>query len=159
MRIALFIISIVFFSIGCTPKAMKKFARTVTGHNSQSMVMVGESKSLVRRLILDFKAECGENFTFIDNGDTLGYSAQIEALPINAIFIFKDDINIYQELDVYCSPCADEMISFVLKDTRYNFKASDEVNYISTTEVNAIMRLREPEENDQSCHQMRVYLK
>lgn len=130
-----------------------------SGPNAESMVMIGESKNTILSNFDSYSSEFRKKSSLIDRGDTLIHLNEIASGPINSLFVFQDSINTYQELDVYCSKCADGIIDRILKDTRYNFKPIDEGRYVSTTDINAVMYLKEEDNDDKSCYIIRVNLK
>ena len=153
--LVLSIMSIVLLT-QCSPRGIKSLVEGMKGYHTQSSVMIGESRYYVD-YVIDYLDDFYEgNITRINSGDTLGYVFFQDSIPFQSVFVLKNDTVAYQEMDIYCSPCAESLIDQILSDSRYHFKAIDEVNYTSTKKIKAVMRLREPGSEVNACHRVRV---
>jgi|GEM_PF-4653713 len=123
-----------------------------------SYALVGESMTIAKAQHEEYRKffqRSGGEFNSIIRKDTLGFSTYVRSQPIESISIFKNDTCVFQEINIYCSPCADKAVQQLLSDKRYKFEAVDERNYMSTTELNVIMRLKSIEDST-SCSNVTI---
>ena len=73
--------------------------------------------------------------------DTILFLSYHQSLPVEMLYLFKQDTCYYQEINLFCGPCSDKLINTILKDKYYSFKAIDKVNYVSEKFPAIIMRL------------------
>lgn len=46
-----------------------------------------------------------------------------DEMPLEILYLFKNDTCFYQEMNIYCSPCADFALNQLLNDKTYKFQA------------------------------------
>jgi len=80
-----------------------------------------------------------------------------EDQPFESTFYFDNNICYFQEINIYCSPCADNMIEEILLDARYKFKAESDSRYLSEIDPTLIMQLKETNSNSETCDNIRVF--
>ncbi len=89
--------------------------------------------------------------------DTIQYKYYLGNSPFQTVMLFKDDKCYYQELNIYCSPCADVLLEDIINDGRYKFEALDALNYKATkSETQIILRLSNKNTDDVSCSNIKV---
>ena len=131
--------SIIILNSGCSKKI-------------KSYVCLGESVSSVEKFIQLQKDHYKDPkaLTVSRRPDTIAYFVSDNLFQMENLMLFKNDTCYFQEPAIYCSPCADAAVEEILKDPRFNFIATDEVNYISTNDDGQKMVMRLSESNNQS---------
>ncbi|MBK8850527.1 MAG: hypothetical protein IPN73_10265 [Saprospiraceae bacterium] len=95
--------------------------------------------------------------------DTIVFYGSHDEMPLEILYLFKNDTCFYQEMNIYCSPCADFALNQLLNDKTYKFQALGKKNYVSTKDKNIVMRLTESdhaspnfEDSKTSCHSISI---
>lgn len=94
----------------------------------------------ISKIEKDFKSKNLKVHTHYQKDTILLLSYQ-QSLPVEMLYLFKQDSCYYQEINLFCGPCSDKLMNTILKDKYYKFKAVDKVNYISQKFPDIIMRL------------------
>lgn len=129
-------------------------------HTTQisSSAMVGHSKEKVYEFYT-----YGESMTpipdidLIISGDSLFVISKDYYRFYEILYLFDNGICHYQQMNVYCSPCAEQIIDEMLKDRFYDFEAIDEINYRSQKNPRIIMRLRDQVQDTVSCSSISIH--
>lgn len=94
----------------------------------------------ISKIEKDFKSKNLKVHTHYQKDTILLLSYQ-QSLPVEMLYLFKQDSCYYQEINLFCGPCSDKLMNTILKDKNYKFKAVDKENYISQKFPDIIMRL------------------
>ena len=86
--------------------------------------------------------------------DTVSFLSYHQDMPFELLYLFKKDTCIYQEINIYCSPCAEQSIEAILKDKNYKFKAIDGTNYLSQKDKTTILRISQNNKDTITCHKI-----
>ncbi len=116
-----------------------------------SALVVGDSFRTARNEFnynMNYKSE--DSYQLRYRSDTLIILHQNEYRPLDIMCIFQDDICIYQEINVYCAPCADVMIDEILSDSNYKFEQLDAVNWKAKNKE-IILRVKDQSDTTKSC--------
>ncbi len=73
-------------------------------------------------------------------GDTLllkGYHAN---LPLEMLWLFKNNKCVYQEYKIQCSRCARQFENDLIQNKSYQFQTADSINYTSTLHPDVVLR-------------------
>lgn len=95
-------------------------------------------------------------FKKADYNDTLLIILEGDIQPMEIMYVFKNDTCFYQQMNLYCSPCAERVVKKILKDRRYRFKEVDGVNYISKTQKGVILRQGSSLKDDRMCSDIKI---
>jgi hypothetical protein len=88
--------------------------------------------------------------------DTLLVKFPLESNPMDVMYLFKNDTCFYQQINLYCSPCAEVMLHRIIRDKRYKFEEIDGINYISRKQPNIVLRLGGNIKDENICTDIRV---
>jgi hypothetical protein len=127
-------------------------------NNINSFAMIGRSRLEIDHQLKNYKSYLNVNkmvHTVFETKDTLLYKVEHSSGPLDLLILMKNDTSIYQEINVYCSPCADQMIEKILKDKNYKFEARYPSNYLSKTRPNIL--LRHGKGKDSLCSNIKLY--
>lgn len=91
----------------------------------------------------------------LDN-DTLIVVSTMNNFPLEAVFLFENDECYYEEINIYCSKCADHAVNTIVNDKNYDFEAVDAVNYISKKDKSIVLRLKEKLTADGNCNEITI---
>lgn len=110
----------------------------------------------ILRIEKEFKSQNLKVYTNYQK-DTIWFLSYQQSLPVEMLYLFKQDTCHYQEINLYCGPCADKLMTTILKDKYYKFKAVDKVNYISEKYPDIIMRLNTVAgKDDKVCNSLSI---
>ena len=99
----------------------------------QSLAMVGNCSYHIKYNFIGGK-ELTElsDFELHENEDTLFVLSFLNNTPFEGLYIFENDKCSFQELNIYCSPCADKAIDDIIDNKNYKFQAVDPINYLAS---------------------------
>ncbi len=118
--------------------------------------MVDFSREKIQKDFFDLAPD--DYFETIDIGnDSLLVVSLMNQMPFESLFLFEDDICYYQSINIYCSPCADEVVSGIVEDKNYLFKSIDGINFYSQKNNRIIMRLKEKLTENGNCNSITIH--
>ena len=126
------------------------------GTSTSSLLFINKDFEEVKRF---FETKNGDNnfsFKYNEKTDSLVVVCDWARNPFKAIFLFKENNCYYQEMNIYCSDCADEMVNDIIKEEKYRFVPIDPVNYVSKNNDNIVLRLQEKLDDLGNCNKITI---
>ena len=115
--------------------------------------MVHDDRKTINGYIQDMEDFAKDTLSFYKQikGDTLVVKMDTKKGPFEFVAILENDICVFQEVNIYCSPCADKYLEDVFKDKAYKFRAIDQSNYMSTTSKKVNLRVSTKKTGKMTC--------
>ena len=119
----------------------------------KSIIMVHDDRKTINGYIQEMEDYANDSLSFYKDieGDTLVVKMATDNGPFEFVVILENDICVFQEVNIYCSPCADKYLEDVFKDKDYKFRAIDQSNYLSTTSKKVNLRISTKRTGEMTC--------
>ncbi len=142
----LFICGFILFS--CSPKSTTQI---------KSLALIGKDyKEIKENIPYSHGAKYQETADADVVSDTLIVLSYVNNAPFEGLFLFENDKCYYEKLNIYCSPCADQLVSDIMKDDNFDFVAIDNVNFISQKDSSIVLRLKEKLTDIGNCNEITI---
>ncbi len=120
-------------------------------------IMIDQTKEyVIEQLVPSKKDSSMLNLKYYISGDTIIIGQYLQNQPIETMYLFRDGVCYHQEMNIYCSVCAEQTKNCFINDKKFKFIKVDDVNYISKKYKDIIMRVKNIGSEENTCSEIKI---
>ena len=108
-----------------------------------AQIHIGSSRKKVQsytRMIMNMHRSTHAGLITAAGGDTIMFKGYHANLPMEMLWLFKNDKCVYQEYNIHCSKCAKQFEADLINTKDYQFQTKDSINFTSTRYPDVLLR-------------------